>query len=114
LKLVIANREYLVRDEYVRVEMRGHGESEPDVHPAAVSLDCDIQEPLDAGERDDLIESSSNLSHWHAQNRPSEIDVLSAGELRVKARADFKQTIDSSPQLNLTVTGLCDLAQEFE
>ena len=56
LELGVADREHLVDEQDLRLEVRGDGEREPHVHAARVALDRRVDELLDAGELDDLVE----------------------------------------------------------
>ena len=54
--------EHLVHDEDVGLEVRGHGEREPHVHAARVVLHRRVEELLDLGELDDLVELLRSIS----------------------------------------------------
>ena len=71
--------------------MRRHGEREPHVHAAGVALHRRVEELLDLGERDDLVELARDLGAAHAEDGAVEEDVLAAGQLRVEAGADLEQ-----------------------
>ena len=71
--------------------MRGDGEGEPEVHAARVVLDRRVDEPLDLGERDDLVELPMDLGPAHPEDRAVQEDVLPAGQLRMETRADLEQ-----------------------
>ena len=59
--------------------------------PLRVALDRRVEEPLDLGEGDDLVELARDLGARHAEDGAVEVDVLAAGQLGVKAGADFEQ-----------------------
>ena len=61
LELGVADRQHLVDDQDLRLEMRRHGEGEPHVHAARVALDRRVEELLDLGEGDDLVELALDL-----------------------------------------------------
>ena len=71
--------------------MRRHGERQPHVHPARVALHRRVEEPLDLGERDDLVELARDLGAAHAEDRAVQEDVLAAGQLRVEPGPDLQQ-----------------------
>ena len=50
----------------------------------------------------------------HAEDGAVEEDVFAAGELGVKAGADFEQAADAAAELDAAVGGLGDAAQDFE
>src|SRR5882757_1508905 len=80
----IADGENLIDDKDLRLEMRRDAEREADVHPAGVALDGHVEELLDLGKSDDLIEFAADLRAAHAQDAAVEEDVLAAGELGVE------------------------------
>ena len=89
-------REHLVDDQDLGLEVRGDGEREADVHPARVPLDRRVDEPLDLGELDDLVELRVDLAPPHAEDRAVQVDVLAAGQLGVEAGADLEQRADAA------------------
>ena len=52
----VADREHLVDEQDLRLEMRGDRERQAHVHAARVALHRGVEERLDLGERDDLVE----------------------------------------------------------
>ena len=59
LELGVADGEHLVDDQDLRLEVRGDGEGQAHVHAAGVALDRRVEELLDLGEGDDLVELRS-------------------------------------------------------
>ena len=57
LELGVADRQHLVDHQDLGLEMRRHREGEPDIHADRVALDRRVEELLDAGEGDDLVEA---------------------------------------------------------
>src|SRR3954463_13904670 len=68
LKRDVADREDLVDDENLRLEMRRNRERKTDVHAARVALDRRVEERPDLGELDDLVELSNDLATRHAED----------------------------------------------
>ena len=99
LELRVADGEHLVDEQDLRLEMRGDREREPHVHAARVALDRRVDELLDAGEVDDLVELPRDLAALHAEDRAVQEDVLAPGQLRVEAGADLEQAADATPDL---------------
>ena len=56
LKLGVADRQDFVDNENLGLEMGGDGEGEAHIHAARIALDRRIEESLDFGEGDDLVE----------------------------------------------------------
>ena len=94
--------------------MCGDGKGQAHVHPRGVALDRRVQEFLDLGEGDDLVEFAVDLDLPHAQDGAVEIDILPARKLRMKARPHLKQRGDSSPQPDGALGRLCDPAEDLE
>ena len=69
LELGVTDREHLVDDEDLGLEVRGDREREPHRHAAAVALHRDLEEALDAGELDDRVELSRDLAALHPEDR---------------------------------------------
>ena len=92
----VADGQHLVDDQDLRLQMRGHGEREAHVHAARIALHRRIEELLDLGERDDLVELRGDLGLRHAEDGAVEKDVFAAGQLRVEAGADFEKRADAA------------------
>src|SRR5215510_4159753 len=91
LKGVITDGQDLVDQENVRVQVRCDGERQPQIHTAGKMLDGCVNEALHFGKRNDFVKPSVNLSLLHAQDRATQVNVLTAGELRVEARANLEK-----------------------
>ena len=52
----VADRQHLVDEQDLRLEVRGDRERQAHVHAARVALHRRVDELLDLGERDDLVE----------------------------------------------------------
>ena len=57
----VADRQHLVHQQDLRLQVRGDGEGQPHVHAARVALDRRVEELLDLGEGDDLVELARDL-----------------------------------------------------
>ena len=79
--------------------MRRHREGQPHVHAARIALDRRVEEFLDLGEGDDLVELAADLGARHAEDGAVEIDVLAPGQLGMKAGADLEQAGDPAAQI---------------
>ena len=58
---LVADREHLVDEQDVRVDVHGDREAEPDVHARRVVLDRVVDELLELGELDDRVEQAVGL-----------------------------------------------------
>ena len=57
----VAHREHLVDEQHVGVDLDRDREAEPDAHPRRVVLQLQVDELLELGERDDLVEALVRL-----------------------------------------------------
>ena len=94
--------------------MGRHGEGQLDVHAAGIALHRGIDELLDLGKLDDLLQLARGLGPVHAQYRAVEVDVVPAAELGVEAGADLKQTGHAAPDANLALGGRGDAADQLQ
>src|SRR6516165_6160547 len=81
LKLRIANGQDFIDDKDLRLQMRGHRKSEPNIHAARVALNWRIEKFLDFGKGNDLIELAANFIAAHAEYGAVKINVLAPGQL---------------------------------
>ena len=92
LKGAVADGEHFVDDQDLRLEVRGDGEGQPHIHAAGVALDRRIDEFFDPGKSRRSRRTCASISRAaHAEDRAVQIDVFAAGQLGVKAGADFQQ-----------------------
>ena len=72
--------------------MGGDGKRQPQCHAARVALHRGVDELGHVGEVDDVVELPVDLVAAHAQDGAIEVDVLAAGQIRMKSGAHFQQT----------------------
>src|SRR6266508_4754506 len=92
LKFGIAHGEHFIDNEYLRVEVRGHGECQPHIHTTRVMFDRSFEKLLSAREINDFIKLRVDLAPAHAQDRAVQINILTASEVRMKAGANVEKT----------------------
>ena len=56
LERLVADREHLVEQQHLGLDVRGDREAETHVHPRRVRAHRQVDEVLEPGERDDLVE----------------------------------------------------------
>ena len=110
----VADREHLVDDQDLRLEVRGDGEREAELHAARVALDGRVDEPLDLRELDDLVELALDLPPLHAEDRAVEEDVLAPGQVGVEARADLEQRSGAAPHACLARRRVGDAREDLQ
>src|SRR5205814_3895592 len=99
LERLVADREHLVEQEHVGGEMRRDGEPEAHVHPRGISAHRQVDELLELGEVDDLVEVLADRRAPQAEDRAVEVDVLASREVGVKAGAELEQRADPAADL---------------
>ena len=87
----VADGENLVHDEDFGFEVGGDGKGETHLHPRGVVFELGIEEALDFGESNDFIELAVYFGFAHTENSAAHVNIFAAGELGVKAGADFEQ-----------------------
>src|SRR5581483_9851544 len=87
-------------------------EGETQVHARRVALQRRVEEPLHAGEGDDLLEPALDLPPLHAEDGAVEVDVLAPRELGVEARADLEQGAHAPAGARQARGGLGDARQD--
>src|SRR5487761_1605936 len=110
----VADGEDFIDEEDFGFEMRGDGEGEAHAHAAAVMLEGRVDEALAFGEGDDFVVFAQNFGFAHAENRAAEENVFAAGQLRMKAGADFEQAADASVEFRAPHGGPRDARQQLE
>ncbi len=86
----------------------------PDIHAAGVAFHRSVEEALDLGEGDDLVEFAADLRALHAEDGAVEKNIFATGELRVKAGADFEEARDAAAKGNAAGGGLGDARENFQ
>src|SRR4029077_16119397 len=66
------------------------------VHSAGIALDRCVDEGLDLGEVDDLVELLPNLRSLHSQDAAVEVDVLTPRQIGMKSGRHFDQRAETS------------------
>src|SRR5665647_1086453 len=114
LEWLVTDGEDLVDEQDVRIDVDGDRKSEAHVHAGRVELDLRVDEALDTGEVDDLVEVPIGLFARQPEDRRVEIDVLPAGQVWVEARAELEQSGQPSPEANRSGRRLEDSADHLE
>jgi hypothetical protein len=110
----IADREHLVDEHDLGLDVRGNREREPQVHPPRIALDRSVHVPLEPCEVDDLVVAPTDLPSLHPENRPVQEDVLAARQLHVKPTPDVEQRPDATTRAGDPRRRLRDAAEDLE
>jgi hypothetical protein len=87
LEWLITHGKNLVDQKQIGVHMNGHRKRQSHVHTGTLKFDLGVNKVFDTGEIYNLIKVSVCFVATKAENRGIEIDILTAGEVRVKTRA---------------------------
>ena len=87
----VADGEHLVDQQHVGVDLHGDGERQPDAHARRVVLELEVEELLQLGERDDLVESPPRLAARQAEHHRVDHHVVARGQVRVEADAELDE-----------------------
>src|SRR5215831_2395543 len=114
LKRRVGHRQDFVKQENLRVEMRGDGKAQTQIHPAGVSFSRRIEKLLDLREGDDLIKLPGDFAPAHTQDGPIQVDIFAAGEIGMKTCADAEQTTRAAKQICGAGRGSGGTRQDFQ
>ena len=114
LETGVADRQDLVDDEDLGVEVRGHREREAHPHAARVPLDRRLEELVHLGEVHDLLEPAVDRGARHPEDRAVHVHVLEPGQLGVEPGADFEQGPDVARHLDPPRGGRRDAAEDLQ
>src|SRR5262249_9371685 len=87
----VAHGEDLVDQQNLRVDLDRGGERKADEHPRGVVLELEVDELLELGERDHLVEAGTRLAPAESQHDRVEDDVVARGEVHVEADAQLDE-----------------------
>src|SRR5262245_46722724 len=110
----VADRQHLVDQENLWLEMDGDRERQADIHATRVVLGGGIDELLDLGEADDLVELAADFCPLHAQDRTAEVDVLASSQLTMKPHADLQQGADTAEDFRRSARRFGDAGEDLE
>ena len=114
LELLVADGQHLVDEQDVGVDVDGHREAEAHVHPRRVVLHRGVDEALEPGELDDVVEAPVELGLGEPEDRAVEVDVLPPGQLGVEAGAELEQRRHLAARAAAALVGLEDPGQALQ
>ena len=110
----VADRQHLVDQEDVGLDVHGDRETQAYVHARRVVPHLHVDEPLELGERDDLVEDLRGVAFRQSEDRGIHEDVLATRELVVETRAELEQRGHASPRDDLAPGRLQDAGDALE
>src|SRR5690606_1158560 len=109
----VANGQRLVNNQNVGVHMCNDRECQAHVHPGRIRLYMLVNEFADLRKCKYVVQPFINLLLGQSQYGGIQIDVFSAGELRVKTSAQLQQGSDTAVDLDFTRGGRERAADEL-
>ena len=111
---LVADRQHFVHQQHFGIDMDRNRESQAHIHARRVGLDRRVDEILHLRKLDDLVEAVLDLFLAEAKHDAVDEDVLAAGDLGVKAGAQFDQRRDAAIDLDLALSGPRDAGHALE
>src|ERR1700758_2498133 len=87
----VPHRNDFIQNDDFRVEIRRHGKSQADVHPAGIVFNRYIDKFFQPGEINDLVELLADLFLGETQHGAIQVDVVSSRKLRMESGPYLKQ-----------------------
>ena len=103
LEGAVAHGQHLVDEQRSGVDVDGHGEPEPHEHPRRIELHRSVDEVVELGEGDDVVEALADLFVGQPQKHAVEKDVLAARHLPLEPDADTDEGRDRSPHRDMAL-----------
>src|SRR5690242_892673 len=100
LEMEVPNRQHLVDDQDFRLEVRGDREGQPHIHARRITLHRGIDEAIEFGETDNLVELARDLFTRHSQNCAVQKDIFAACKLWMESGAHLQQSRCPAPHPN--------------
>ena len=104
----VADREHLVDEQDVGVDLDRDREAEPHAHARRVVLELEVDELLELGEGDDLVEALARLLAREPEHDRVDQHVLARGQLRVEADAELDERRQPAVDRDLALVGRVD------
>src|SRR5580704_7856420 len=114
LKYGISDRQHFVKNDNLRIQMSGDGKCQSNIHPAGIILHRHVNESLQSGELDDLIEPVADLLPRKAQHGTVQVDIIPTRKFRMKAGPDLEKACQASVHLDSSGSRLRDPRQDLE
>ena len=114
LKCHITYRQHFIHNHYLGVQMCSNRKRKFHVHTAGIPLHRRIDKLSAFGEFDDILQLLIDLFFSHPQNRAVHIDILPAGQLRMKSRADLQHGRNPSVQADHSAAWHSNSGDQFK
>src|SRR4029453_16814206 len=113
LEVEIADRECLVDQQQIRLEMRRQRKRKPGLHARAVGLDRHVDELVKLCERHDLIEQLARLTSRYAVQRGTKLDILASAQQLAERAPELDDPFGTSVDPDLSAVRLEQAEEQF-
>ena len=113
-KCGVPDGQHLVDEQDLGIDVDGDGETEAHVHAARVGFDRGVDEVLEFGETDDLVELVVYFLFVEAEHDAVDEDVFAAGDLGMETGAELDQGAHLAGDRHRALGGFGDAGHEFE
>jgi hypothetical protein len=110
----VADREHLVDEQDVGVDLDGHREREAHAHAGRVVLELEVDELLELREGDDVVEAGARLAPRQAEHRRVDDHVVARREVRVEADAQLDERRQAPVDADGAAVELVDAREALE
>src|SRR5215210_1672890 len=110
----VTDGEHFIHDQYFRVQVRSDGKGKTHEHAARIPLHRRVDELLELRELDNRVELSLYLRAVHAEDGTVQEDVLTSGELRMKAGSNLEQARYATSKIGVALSGRRDARKNLQ
>ena len=110
----VPDGEHLVDQQDVGVDLDGGGECEPNVHPRRVVLQLEIDELLELGERQDVVETLCRLLAGKPEHDRVDDHVVPSGEIRIESDAELDERRQTAVDREFALVDVVDPGEALE
>ena len=114
LEVHVANRQHLVHDHDLAVQMRSDGEGQLDEHTGGIPLHRGVDKVPHLGKFDDVLHFGVDLRFGHAEDRTVHVDIFPTGHFSVEPGSHLQHGGNTAVDVNLTLGGRGDAAQQLQ
>src|SRR5258706_13151307 len=94
--------------------MRGDRERESQIHAGGIMFGRRVDKLFEFRKRHDLVELAVDFIAAHAKDRSAEVDILTAGQLRMETGADLQQGTHAPVHAGTTDGWFGDAGEDFQ
>ena len=110
----VADGQHLVDQQHLGVDLGRDREAESHRHARGVVLELEVDELLQLGEGDDLVEALARLGAREAHHHRVDDDVVARGEVGVEADAELDERRQPALHAHLAAVGPVDAGEALQ